>query len=198
VIHSRNICWSTRGVWQWVFEVLSAEAEKEYAQINSTIFQAHKHSAGAKKVNRTKEYISRSMGRSSGGLTTKIHATCDALGNPTGFHLSPGQAHDLQGADVLLEALLDQIKALLADIAYAARARLLDRLEQHQVEAVIPPKSNQKEPWEFDQDKYRWRHLIENFFAKLKQYRGIATRYDKRACAFLGAIHWVAAVIWLN
>ena len=56
---------------------------------------------------------------------------------------------------MLLEALLDQIKALLADIAYAARARLLDRLEQHQVEAVIPPKSNQKESWEFDQDKYR-------------------------------------------
>ena len=98
---------------------------------------------------------------------------------------------------MLLEALLDQIKALLADIAYAARARLLDRLE-HQVEAVIPPKSNQKEPWEFDQDKYRWRHLIENFFTKLKQSRGIATRYDKRTCAFLGAIHWVAAVIWLN
>ena len=99
---------------------------------------------------------------------------------------------------MLLEALFDQIKALLADKAYAARARLLDRLEEHQVEAVIPPKSNQKAPWEFDQDKYRWRHLIENFFAKLKQYRGIATRYDKRACAFLGAIHWVAAVIWLN
>ena len=56
---------------------------------------------------------------------------------------------------MLLEALLDQIKALLADIAYAARARLLDRLEPHQVEAVIPLKSNQKEPWEFDQDKYR-------------------------------------------
>ena len=99
---------------------------------------------------------------------------------------------------MLLEALLDQIKALLADSAYAARARLLDRLEQHQVGAVIPPKSHQKQPWEFDWDKYRWRHLIENFFAKLKQYRGIATRYDKRACAFLGAIHWVAAVIWLN
>ena len=119
------------------------------------------------------------------------------LGNPTGFHLSPGQAHDLEGAEVLLEALLDQIQ-LLADIAYAAKARLLDRLEQRQVEAVIPPKSNQKEPWEFDRDKYRWRHLIENLFAKWKQYRGIATRYDKRVCAFLGGIHWVAAVIWLN
>ena len=99
---------------------------------------------------------------------------------------------------MLLEALLDQIKALLADKAYAARARLLDRLEEHQVEAVIPPKSHQKEPWECDQDKYRWRYLIEDFFAQLIQYRGIATRYDKRACAFLGAIHWVAAVIWLN
>jgi transposase len=100
---------------------------------------------------------------------------------------------------VLLEALLDQIQAaLLADKAYAAKARLLDRLERRQVEAVILPKSNRKQPWEFDRDKYSWRHLIENFFAKLKQYRGIATRYDKRACAFLGVIHWVAAVVWLN
>ena len=99
---------------------------------------------------------------------------------------------------MLLEALLDQIQALLADIAYAAKARLLDRLEQRQVEAVIPPKSNQKEPWEFDREKYRWRHLIENLFAKLKQYRGIATRYDQWAYAFLGGIHWIAAVIWLN
>ena len=99
---------------------------------------------------------------------------------------------------MLLEDLLDQIEALLADIAYAAKARLLDRLEQHQVEAVIPPKSNQKQTWEIDRDKCLWRRLVENFIAKLKQYRGIATRYDKRACAFLGAIYWVAAVIWLN
>ena len=61
---------------------------------------------------------------------------------------------------MLLEALLDQIQALLADKAYAARARLLDRLEQHKVEAVIPPKSKQNDPWEYDLDKYRWRHLI--------------------------------------
>jgi len=52
------------------------------------------------------------------------------------------------------------------------------------VEAVILPKSNQKQPWDFGRDKYRWRHLIENFFAKLKQYRGIATRYDKQPALF--------------
>ena len=99
---------------------------------------------------------------------------------------------------MLCPPLLDQIQALLADITYAAKVRLLDHLDQRQVEAVIPPKSNQKQPWEFDRDKYRWRHLIENLFAKLKQYQGIATRYDKRACDFLGGIPWVATVIWLN
>ena len=97
------------------------------------------------------------------------------------MQLSPAQAHDLEGANVLLEALLDQIDALVTDIAYAAKARLLDRLEQHQVEAVITPMSNRKQTCEFGQDKYRWRHLVENYFAKLKKYRGIATRYDKRA-----------------
>ena len=81
---------------------LCAGADKEYAQIDSTIFQAHKHSAGAKKVNCTKECISCSIGRSSGGLTTKIDATCDTFGNLTGFHLSLGQAPELKGAEVLL------------------------------------------------------------------------------------------------
>ncbi|MGB0708449.1 MAG: hypothetical protein ACPGTI_14745 [bacterium] len=66
----------------------------------------------------------------------------------------------------------------------AACVRLLDRWEEYQ-----------KESWEFNRDKYRWRHLIENFFAKLKQYRGIATLYDQRDCAFLGDTHRVAAVI---
>ena len=59
----------------------------------------------------------------------------------------------------------------------------MDRLEEHQVEALIP-NINQKQSWEFDRVKYRWRHLIENFFAKLKQYRGIATRYDKQPALF--------------
>jgi transposase len=64
--------------------------------------------------------------------------------------------------------------------------------------AVIPPKANRKDPRSYDKDLYEARHLVENFFAKLKQYRAIATRYDKRAIHFLGAIHLAAAVIWLN
>ena len=64
--------------------------------------------------------------------------------------------------------------------------------------AVIPPKANRKDPRPYDKDLYKARHLIENFFAKPKQYRAIATRYDKRAVHFLGAIHLAAAVVWLN
>jgi len=136
------------------------------------------------------------IGRSRGGLSTKIHATCDALGNPVDFHLTGGEAHDLEGADVLLEDT--PAEALLADKAYDADERVRQRLEEQGCEVVIPPKANRKAPHPYDQELYKARHLIENFFAKLKQYRAIATRYDKTACNFLGAIYLAAIVIWLN
>ena len=103
-----------------------------------------------------------------------------------------------QGADALLPPLLADIQALLADKAYDARERVLDLLEKAGVQTVIPPKSNRIEQQEYDEDMYKTRHLIENFFAKLKQFRAIATRYDKRASTFLGAIYLAASVIWLN
>lgn len=131
-------------------------------------------------------------------MSTKIHASCDALGNPTSFHLSPGQAHDLQGADALLPKLLESIEAFLADKAYDAQERVLDLLEQANIKIVIPSKANRKEQRNYDKEMYKWRHLVENFFQKLKQYRAIATRYDKRASAFLGGIYLAATVIWLN
>ena len=118
------------------------------------------------------------------------------MGNPTDFHLTPGSAHDLVGADELLPQL--EAEALLADKAYDARQRVLEPLEQQGCLAVIPPKSNRLEPRAYDRELYKARHLIENFFAKLKQYRAIATRYDKTARNFLAAIHLAAAVIWLN
>jgi len=120
------------------------------------------------------------------------------LGNPTGFHLTPGPAHDLHGADALLPGLLETIHALLADKAFDANERVLDLLKQAGIEGVIPPKSNRTAQREYDEELYKARHLIENFFAKLKQYRAIATRYDKTVRNFLGAIHLAASVIWLN
>lgn len=109
------------------------------------------------------------IGRSAGGLSTKIHAKCDALGNPTAFHLTPGQACDLAGADVLLEDI--NAEALLADKAYDADERVIQKLEKQGCQAVIPPKRNRIEKRDYDKHLYKSRHLIENFFAKLKQFR---------------------------
>lgn len=129
-------------------------------------------------------------------MSTKIHATCDALGNPTGFHLTAGQAHDLQGADVLLADI--EAGALLADKAYDADERVRQVLIAQGIEPVIPSKSNRNIAIDYDKDLYKARHLIENFFAKLKQYRAIATRYDKTARNFLSAVYMAASVVWLN
>ena len=120
----------------------------------------------------------------------------DARGSPTGFALSPGQAHDLEGAGALLpDSAAD---ALIADEAFDAEERVLRPLEQAGKTAVIPPKANRRDPRCYDRELYKARHLIENFFAKLKQYRAIATRYDKRAVHLLGAIHLAATVIRLD
>ncbi len=120
----------------------------------------------------------------------------DALGNPVGFYLTGGQAHDLAGADELLPDMAADI--LIADKAFDADKRVLEPLAAAGKNAVIPPKANRILRRDYDRDTYKARHLIENFFAKLKQFRAIATRYDKTARNFLGAIHLAATTIWLN
>jgi transposase len=136
------------------------------------------------------------IGRSRGGLSTKIHALVDALGNPVGFFLTGGEAHDLVGADHLLPDM--QADTLIADKAFDAEERVLQPLAAAGKTAVIPPKANRQVSRDYDRDLFRARHLIENFFARLKQFRAIATRYDKTKRNFLAAVQFVAAVIWLN
>jgi transposase len=120
----------------------------------------------------------------------------DALGNPVGFHLTGGEVHDLVGADELLPDM--RANVLLADKAFDADERVIKPLLAAGKKVVIPSKANRKAPRKLDRHLYAERHLIENFFAKLKQFRAIATRYDKTARNFLAAVHLVASVIWLN
>lgn len=129
-------------------------------------------------------------------MSTKIHALVDALGNPIKFLLTAGQAHDLLGADAFLPTLT--AGTLIADKAYDADARVLERLAAENKRAVIPPKGNRVVARDYDKALYKARHLIENFFCKLKQFRAIATRYDKTARNFLAAIYLAASAIWLN
>lgn len=129
-------------------------------------------------------------------MSTKIHATVDALGNPTGFALTGGHASELDGADALVPQIA--APAVIADKGYDAEARVLAPLREAGKAAVIPPKRNRTERREYDRYLYRARHLIENFFCRLKQYRAIATRYDKTKRNFLAAIHLAASAILLN
>ena len=120
----------------------------------------------------------------------------DALGNPLAFHLTPGQAHDLEGADAFLPQM--QADTLLADKAYDADKRVIEPLKAAGKTPVIPSLPGRKSPRPYDRQLYETRHLIENFFCRLKQFRAIATRYDKRANIFLAGIYAAAICIWLN
>jgi len=120
----------------------------------------------------------------------------DALGNPVAFLLTPGQAHDLDGADVLLPQM--QADTLLADNAFDADQRVIEPLLRAGKTPVIPSMPGRKNPRPYDGVLFAARHLIENFFCKLKQFRAIATRYDKRAINFLAGVYAASILIWLN
>ena len=128
-------------------------------------------------------------------MTTKIHAVVDALGNPVVLSLTPGQAADITQAEPLLERI--EPVALIADKGYDANA-LVEKLQERDITPVIPSKANRKEPRKTDFALYRERNLVERFFCTLKQYRAIATRYDKLASTFLAGILLVCVIIWLN
>jgi transposase len=178
-------------VWAGILAILTADADHEYAMIDGTIVRAHQHSAGAIKTDGDQ-----AIGRSRGGLSTKIHVLVDALGNPLKIILTGGQVHDLTGADALLPEM--EATILLADKAYDADQRVIEPLEAAGKTAVIPPKRNRTKPRTYDKALYEARHLIENFFCWVKQFRAIATRYDKTARNFLSAFQLVAVLCWLN
>jgi transposase len=135
------------------------------------------------------------LGRSRGGLTSKIHCVVDGLGNPVDFILTGGEAHDSICANDLLDNKVANF--VVADKAYDSD-KILETIEKMRAIAVIPPKSNRKEQRHYDKHYYKDRNLIERFFCRLKQFRGIATRYCKRGKYFLEAIKLASAIILMS
>ena len=137
------------------------------------------------------------LGRTKGGLNSKLHAVCDGQGRPVVMMLSEGQMNDQKGAG-LLAPVLPPARELIADRGYDSnpfRAALAER----GITACIPSKKNRKQPIPYDAALYRHRHRIENMFGRLKDWRRIATRYDRCAKTFFGAITLAAIVIfWIG
>ncbi len=136
------------------------------------------------------------LGRSRGGLTTKVHARCDVRGRPLAFVLTPGQAHDTQGFAPLMRMIAGRINALLADKGYDSGA-VRDTLASMNIEVVIPSRRNRRNPAPHDRGKYRWRNQIERMFDKLKNWRPVATRYDKAAESYIGFVSLASVLLRL-
>jgi transposase len=136
------------------------------------------------------------LGRSRGGLTTKIHVVVDAQGLPIRIGLTAGQAHDGQMAETLLDHLGPRT-IVLADKAYDAD-RIRELIQEQGAAPNIPPKKNRKRKPCFSKRLYRERNLIERFFSKLKHFRRVATRYDKLAANFLAMVQLASIRLWLR
>ena len=136
------------------------------------------------------------LGRSRGGWGTKIHAATLDENCAVALHLSAGHAHDGRQFEALYESLgPDHVLEFAAlDKGYDAD-RIRERLAWDGIEAVIPPISTRSQKLPYDKELYRGRNRIERFFHKLKQFRRLATRYDKLAKTFLAAVHLVAAFL---
>ncbi|KGB26374.1 Mobile element protein [Acetobacter tropicalis] len=128
-------------------------------------------------------------------MTTKIHAICDALGNPVELSITPGQDADITQAEPLLENIDPDV--FLADKAYDAH-RLIDRLIQRGITPVLPPKRNRTTRRKTDFSLYRERNFVERFFNEINQFRAIATRYDKLKSTFRAAVQFASIIILLS
>ena len=135
------------------------------------------------------------MGRSQGGFGTKIHIAADALGNPLRFLLTKGQSHEMSQARDLVNGFHPH--AVIGDKSYDAKD-FIDSIKYWGIEPVIPPRSNRKEPRDYDEHRYKERHLVECFVNKIKHFRRIFSRFDKLAKRYMAFLHFVGALIWLR
>lgn len=128
-------------------------------------------------------------------MTTKILALTDALGNLVRFELMPGNRFDTVGVAPLIDGV--QFDAMIADKAFDSDW-IVTALNERGAKVVISQHSRRKKPLEIDLEVYKWRHLIENFFCKLKEFKRIALRADKTDQSFSAMIHLAASLIRLR
>jgi transposase len=134
------------------------------------------------------------LGRSKGGFGTKLHIAVDGLGNPVEFVLSGGEAADVTQAEALMPG--HEAAAVIADTAYDSDA-VVASIAARGAQAVIPPKKNRKIKREYDKHLYQERNLAERFINRIKQYRRVATRYEKTALNLFCFVHLATIIVLL-
>lgn len=189
-VYTRFAKWRDDGTLEAIFHELSADADMENLSMDSTCVKVHESANGGEKTS------DKAIGRTRGGLNTKLHAIVDGLGNPVTFLLSPGNDHDSVHAVELLRRIEISGSSVLADRAYGAQS-IRTYISERGASYVIPPQSNISDPWPVDWHLYKERHLVECFFQKIKWFRRIAIRYDKLDASFLAFVHLASIAILL-
>ncbi|KAA1054460.1 Mobile element protein [Azospirillum argentinense] len=197
--------WTAAGIWGGIVAELRAMAPNagwDAHLLDSSVIRAHAHAAGARHTSGEQ-----ALGRSRGGFSTKLHLRADAEGRPVALHLTGGERHDLLGVGPLFEqgALRSGKRgrprwkpdAVIADKAYSA-AWLLDVLRRKRIVPIIPSRADQPRNPDFDRAAYRRRNLVERLVGKLKQFRRVATRYDKLDAHYLAFVQIASLMVWLR
>ena len=189
-IYKRFNAWSASGKWLSIFKTLVVEPDWEWVFIDGSYAKAHQHSAGAASDDRE------GIGKSRAGNTSKIHLAVDAQGLPVEFAITGGEINDCTAAPALI-AKLPGAGAIIADKGYDSE-RLREQIESQGSQVVIPGKRNSiKGNADLDRGLYRYRHLVENAFARLKHYRGIASRFDTLKRNYESVVAMACVLLWL-
>jgi len=183
--------WSLKGKLMLIFKALVQEPDLEWEFIDGSIVKAHQHSAGAA----SKE--NQAIGKSKGGNTTKIHMAVDAYGLPIDFEITGGEVHDCKIAPEFI-AKLPKADFTIADKGYDSE-EVREVIRNKFSTPVIPRKSNSKTGnADIDWCLYKYRHLVENLFARIKHYRGLSTRFDKLKRNYVSVVAMACALLWLS
>jgi len=188
--YNRFVRWRKAGVWDRIMERLAVVHDAAVQMIDTSVIRVHQHGACITGG------PAQSIGRSRGGLTTKLHAVVDAKGLPVRLGLTCGQAHDNRLCSTLLSPLQPNTQ-LLADRGYDAdwiRVFVAERGAW----ANIPPRRNRTSPICFSPHLYRDRNRVERFFNRIKHCRRVATRYDKLAANYLAFVKLACIRLWLQ
>ena len=191
-VYQRFRRWTVKGVMVKVF-ALCIERNPKSVMVDGTFAKLHQHGAGARRNGRDPAESRRTqkIGRSSGGLSTKLIAVVDGAGQAVRFILAAGNRHE---GPLMVEAIAGiDAGEVIADKAYGSNANR-KFLSDRGIAATIPSRSHVIKPAAYDAEKYRTRHLVENLFADIKHFRGVATRYCKTASSFES---FVNMAVWI-
>ncbi|MEU1350347.1 IS5 family transposase [Streptomyces sp. NPDC005795] len=221
--HKRLLRWAVDGTWERILSVFLAVADEAddigwTVSVDSTVCRAHQHAAGARNKGAPgqAEPDDHALGRSRGGLSTKVHLASDSQARPLALHVTAGQAGDAPAFEAVMASIRvprsgpgrprTRPDTVLADRAYSSRA-IRKHLRRLGIRAVIPQPSDQAghrrrrgrsggRPPAFDAEIYKQRNAVERCISRLKQWRGLAMRTDKLAISYQAALYVAALLIW--